>query len=67
MDTKTTVRAGKQRRRNTFVWIPSHIGITGNEKADDLAKNGSEQGRLLHTELGITEINSLIKKKIKEK
>jgi ribonuclease HI len=32
-----------------FLWVPSHVGITGNEKADSLAKvSASSQSRSIH-------------------
>jgi ribonuclease HI len=29
----------KQKGRVKLMWIPSHLGITGNERADETAKN----------------------------
>lgn len=37
--------------RTEFCWVPAHINITGNEKADKLAKKGA-------AELGTTNINT---------
>ncbi|XP_066960691.1 uncharacterized protein [Macrobrachium rosenbergii] len=36
-------RAG---RMVTFIWVPSHIGIIGNERADELAKEGARKERV---------------------
>ena len=45
----------------TYVWIPSHIGIHGNEKADKLAKHGSTHGQEIQINLSIQEVKSIIK------
>lgn len=50
-----------------LVWIPSHIGIEGNEMADKLAKTGSETGEITKTLPSVSEIYSYIKKQVKEK
>lgn len=47
-----------------FQWIPSHVGVEGNEKADFLARSGSEEGVNPGGELTFSEISSLAKIKI---
>jgi ribonuclease HI len=38
----------KQNKSIAFQWIPSHIGIVGNEIADELAKKGTGVQTFLH-------------------
>ena len=45
----------------TFVWIPSHIGIKGNEIADSIAKQASKQGSEINIKLSVQEAYSWIK------
>jgi hypothetical protein len=33
----------KEKGRVKLMWIPSHLGITGNERADEAAKNALEE------------------------
>ena len=50
----------------TVLWIPSHVDIFGNEKADNLAKQAlNHQNIDLVTGLGKTELVSLIEKRQK--
>ena len=52
----------------TVLWIPSHVDIYGNEKADNLAKQAlNHQNIDLVTGLGKTELVSLIEKRQKIK
>lgn len=48
----------------TFIWIPSHIGLIGNETADELAKTGAKKGDIINIKLSLTEMYSFIKQEI---
>lgn len=50
----------------SLVWIPSHIGIKGNDRADFLAKHGSTNGTLHPVNLAVQEVYSIIKAKSRE-
>jgi ribonuclease HI len=34
---------GQEKGKVQLMWIPSHLGVTGNEKADQAAKNALEE------------------------
>lgn len=40
---RTKYKLAKIRKHVEFLWIPSHIGINGNDKADKLAKDGTNK------------------------
>jgi hypothetical protein len=40
------------------MWIPSHVVIQGNERADRLAKEGSIYGTLFQDQAGLTTVNT---------
>ena len=51
-----------------LLWIPSHVGIYGNEKADSLAKASLEKDTIdLNIGLGNSELKNLIKSRLKIK
>jgi hypothetical protein len=42
----------------TLMWIPSHVGIPENERADVLANEGSISGTLFQDQAGFTTVNA---------
>lgn len=50
----------------TIIWVPGHVGIKKNEKADNLAKLGSEQGTLEKTYISKMDEDNMIKQSIWE-
>lgn len=52
----------KKNRRISFMWIPSHIGISNNERADELARMGTEKDNIeLECKQSLKQLKSIIK------
>lgn len=45
MQTKTTLNTLGRHNRVRICWVPGHEGFEGNDKADELARKGSERGK----------------------
>nr|CAH7729532.1 unnamed protein product [Callosobruchus chinensis] len=47
-----------------FLWIPSHIGISGNERADYYAKEAANMEAAQNIDIPASDVNAFIKQKI---
>ncbi|XP_018366329.1 PREDICTED: uncharacterized protein LOC108763321 [Trachymyrmex cornetzi] len=52
--------------RIQFIWVPSHKGITGNEKADQLAKRAIRQGIEPNFKVPYSDMSAVIKQRISD-
>ena len=50
----------------TFCWCPSHVGVSGNEKADCLARNTAEDGVPTRVALPRTDVKVFLKSRSRE-
>ena len=50
-----------------FCWVPSHVGITGNEKADKEAKNALDKDQTCNSKIPSTDFIPLVKSFIRSK
>ncbi|GFV48927.1 RNase H domain-containing protein [Trichonephila clavipes] len=53
-----------QRKQVCLHWIPSHVCVSGNEAADELAGRGCDLSNLSSTALTHSEIHSLLRTKM---
>ncbi|XP_068235697.1 uncharacterized protein [Palaemon carinicauda] len=67
-DIKTPLYQHNERNRQVILnWIPSHVGIPGNEKADELAKSTRHiQNVQVHIQPALQQIKSKIKTQLKD-
>ena len=65
-DTKKELNSLQEKTSLTLQWIPSHCGIIGNEKADELSKSGSKMDQESNP-INYKEAKTIIKSTFKEK
>ena len=58
---QTITRIVQQGRKLKFLWVPAHIGIKGNEKADEMAKEALEKEIVeMNVSISKAEVKSVI-------
>ena len=56
----------KDRTNVKLCWIPSHVNIRGNERADELAKQASNLDVITHNSLPHSDYSAVIKQRVRE-
>ena len=64
----TFTRIHRKGGQVTFFWVPAHVGLQGNERADKLAKRALKANRVeMQVSISKAEVKSVIKEKIYKK
>ncbi len=61
----TVTRITNQGGQVTFVWVPAHIGVKGNEKVDKVAKKALKEGKVeMQIRISKAEVKCIIWEKL---
>lgn len=62
-----TTKIVQEGGRVHFLWVPAHVGVTGNEKADELAKKALEKGKVeMNVSISKAEVKCIIWEKVNQ-